>query len=184
MAQDFIDAEFVTLQREEADMSAGNASSRDTAATRQRQMGEQITVLKSSALGSRPSLMAERLYLATVVTAALIAFIAAGGHVLLRGAHFAADPSLTLRMGAAGADPRSGRAVTISATISNAGAKAQIVPDIILVFEAIDGGGRLSYRLPRGEMLGAGKSLAFTVRMPKKPGYREAPSLRFDTSGA
>lgn len=184
MAQDFIDAEFITIDKDEGDDPAGNSSGRSQVAARRHPTGEQIAVLKSSDRVGQPPPTAGRLYLATVVAAALIAFLASGGHVLLRTAPSPEAQSLTLRIGAAGPDPQSDRAVTVSATISNPGASARIVPDVILAFEAIDGANRLSYRLPRGELLGAGKSLAFTVRMPKKPGYREAPSLRFDTSGA
>ena len=57
------------------------------------------------------------------------------------------------------------------------------VPDVLLTFSSADGTGNLVYRVPRGETLQPGKSLAFTVRMPKKPGYAQAPSLKFDTNG-
>ncbi|GAB4350600.1 MAG: hypothetical protein Kow0026_06980 [Oricola sp.] len=146
---------------------------------------EQIDILKSANSDAMPSKKAQILYALSVLFSAFFAFYISGGHVLfhaLPATQRDAPLALELTPSPAGALPAA-NVVTVSATIRNGSASAARVPDVLLTFAPGGEGRTLVYRVPRGETLEPGKSLAFTVRMPKKPGYVEAPRLTFDNSG-
>ncbi len=140
----------------------------------------QIDVLTGPPGAVRPTRVFGRTYVTLVAAAAFAAFLMSGGHVLFDGtAASRSDLTLTIRQDAQ--DPAAARAVSISAIVRNDTRAPRTVPDIVMTFAPLADGDRLVYRLARGETLAAGKSLAFTVRMPKKPGYSETPDLRFAT---
>lgn len=194
MAHNIIDAEFETIRPgdgrhpvrkppEKKAVAARQSSARQVSA---RQVSDdQIDILKSQTPGkSLPSRRAQIAYILSVLFSSIAAFLVSGGHVLLQGAP--TEPA-TLALEVL-QDPAGGRLIrpdvtTVSATVRNATADTHRVPDVLLTFRSADGTGNLVYRVPRGETLQPGKSLAFTVRMPKKPGYAQAPSLKFDING-
>jgi hypothetical protein len=130
---------------------------------------------------------AHALYLAAVTLAAFAAFYVSGGYVLFRTADTApAHGRLALEVAPASQEAgmrQRADVVTVSATIRNGTASEKRIPDVLLTFASGSGTKNLVYRVPRGETLQPGKTLAFTVRMPKKPGYAQAPRLTFDNSG-
>lgn len=182
MAHDIIDAEFETVRRDAFDATAAPGAPKPVPAQAH---DHQIGILKSVE-PARP-LPGPRMHVAyglSVLFASVAAFLLAGGHVLLRAApHAPAEPALQLVSSTNEALPQRGDVLTVQATVRNSGPDARRVPDVLLTFPAADGTTRLVYRVARGETLEPGKSLAFTVRMPKKPGYAQAPSLRFDANG-
>jgi hypothetical protein len=180
LAQDTIDAEFETIRPQNRDIRAANTNR--AASPKPGNDNDEIGLLKDAPAAPKPSPALSRAYFVTVGAAAIIAFLISGGHVLFTGPT-SPGGELALIVQDATPVPGSDRAVTVSATIRNDGDTPKLVPDVMLTFEPVTGSDNLVYRLKRGETLGAGKSLAFTVRMAKKPGYREAPSLTFDSSG-
>ena len=148
---------------------------------------EQIDILKSEKNDKMPGKKAQILYALSVLFSAFFAFYVSGGHVLfhaLPATQDGAPVALELRPAPAEPDTRlTANVVTVSATIRNGSTTAARVPDVLLTFAPGGDGQNLVYRVPRGETLYPGKSLAFTVRMPKKPGYVQAPRLTFDNSG-
>ena len=184
MADDIIDAEFETIRRGDSHHPASKAP--EPADTSARTVpDDQIDILKSARPSkSFPGRRAQIAYVLSVLFSSIAAFLVSGGHVLLRAAPSAA-PDLALETLAEPAPARTIRhdVVTVSASVRNPTGDVRQVPDVILTFRSADGANPLVYRVPRGETLQPGKSLAFTVRMPKKPGYAQAPSLKFDTNG-
>ena len=165
------------------------AEERQPAATRKAApvKDEQIDFLKSEKNDAMPSKKAQILYALSVLFSAFCAFYVSGGHVLFHALP-ASQPErpLALELTPSPAEPATqltANVVTVSATIRNGSAAATRVPDVLLTFAPGADGSTLVYRVPRGETLAPGKTLAFTVRMPKKPGYVEAPRLTFDNSG-
>jgi len=148
---------------------------------------EQIDFLKSEKNDAMPNKKAQILYALSVLFSALFAFYVSGGHVLFHALPAAQRNSpVALELTPSPAEPSTqltANVVTVSATIRNGSANAARVPDVLLTFAPGEEGHDLVYRVPRGETLEPGKSLAFTIRMPKKPGYVEAPRLTFDNSG-
>lgn len=148
---------------------------------------EQIDILKSEKNDAMPSKKAQILYALSVLFSALFAFYVSGGHVLFHALPAIQNGSpVALELTPAPTEPvtqLTANVVTVSATIRNGSAASARVPDVLLTFAPGKDGSTLVYRVPRGETLEPGKSLAFTVRMPKKPGYVEAPRLTFDNSG-
>lgn len=148
---------------------------------------EQIGILKSDKNDAMPNKKAQILYALSVLFSAFVAFYVSGGHVLFHALPASQQPApLALELRSGPAEPESrltAGVVTVNATIRNGSAAATRVPDVLLTFAPGEEGRSLVYRVPRGETLAPGKSLAFTVRMPKKPGYVEAPRLTFDNSG-
>ncbi|MFZ2099058.1 MAG: hypothetical protein WAU86_00670 [Oricola sp.] len=198
MAQDIIDAEFETIRREDGHHPVRRTASdkpalqTGTGAKADRKPEprpaadhEQIGILKSAPGQPAPSKRAQILYALTVLFSSIAAFLVSGGHVLLRAGP-AAPQALALEMAPDQGLPalrRGDSVVTVSATIRNPASGEKRVPDVLLTFASTDGGAHLVYRGPRGELLAPGKTLAFTVRMPKKAGYDQAPRLAFDNSG-
>ena len=184
MAQDIIDAEFETIRRDD-DRHPARKTPVEPAPGIDVARDDQIEILKSEAGRSEmPGRRAQILYALSVLFSSIAAFLISGGHVLLHAGAASPGP-LALEIAADPVRPVIGRddVMTVSATVRNATGGAQRVPDVLLTFRSPDGQGNLVYRVARGETLEPGKSLAFTVRMPKKPGYGQAPSLRFDNSG-
>jgi hypothetical protein len=184
VAHDIIDAEFETIQRgDESHPARKPTAIRDMSA---RQVSEdQIDILKAAKPSkSLPGRRAQIAYVLSVLFSSVAAFLVSGGHVLLHAAP-SAPGELALEMVAdpAGSTLMRPDVLTVSATVRNRTRDTHRVPDVLLTFPSADGVGNLVYRVPRGETLRPGKSLAFTVRMPKKPGYARAPSLKFDTNG-
>ncbi|QKV20126.1 hypothetical protein [Oricola thermophila] len=148
---------------------------------------DQIGILKSGEKDAAPSRKAQILYALSVLFSAFFAFYISGGHVLFHALPAAQEGNpLALELTPAPPEPATGLTadvVTVSATIRNGSTDVARVPDVLLSFAPGGEGRTLVYRVPRGETLEPGKSLAFTVRMPKKPGYAESPRLTFDNSG-
>lgn len=148
---------------------------------------EQIDILKAEKSDAMPSKKAQILYALSVLFSAFFAFYVSGGHVLFHALPAVQNGSpVALELTPAPTEPATqltANVVTVSATIRNGSAASARVPDVLLTFAPGNEGSTLVYRVPRGETLAPGKSLAFTVRMPKKPGYVEAPRLTFDNSG-
>lgn len=176
MAQDIIDAEFVSLRPQDVPQERPSPSDRTAP-------DEQIGILKRTGNAGG----AKRLPIGTFIVA--LAVIAAA--FLVARVAFSSQDSSHLTAATAfeisdisdGPSAESGSVVTVSATIRNRSSQSRIVPDVMLTFVSSSGEGNLVYRVPRGEMLKPGKSLAFTVRMPKKAGYG-APRLGFSIHGA
>lgn len=190
MAQDIIDAEFETVRRDGEVHPTRLARNPATppAPVPAPAREDQIGILKSAARKSvRPGMRAHALYLAAVTLAAFAAFYVSGGYVLFRTADTApAHGRLALEVAPAPQEAgmrQRADVVTVSATIRNGTASEKRIPDVLLTFSSGSSTKNLVYRVPRGETLQPGKTLAFTVRMPKKPGYAQAPRLTFDNSG-
>lgn len=184
MAHDIIDAEFETIRDTDTPHPARRGE--PAAPARPPESDHEIDILKSAPGAMLPGKRAQILYVLSVLFSSIAAFLVSGGHVLLRAAPATPPAALALEMTPAGPDATArsrGDVVTVSATIRNASGDPRLVPDVLLTFPSADGGRNLVYRVPRGESLAPGKTLAFTVRMPKKPGYAEAPRLAFDNSG-
>ena len=184
MAHNIIDAEFETIRHEDDRHPVRKARENKAVAARQ-VPDDQIDILKSQSSGRNPpGRRAQIAYILSVLFSSIAAFLVSGGHVLLQAAP--SKPAiLALEVVQ---DPAGERLIrpdvtTVSATVRNATTDTRRVPDVLLTFSSADGTGNLVYRVPRGETLQPGKSLAFTVRMPKKPGYAQAPSLKFDING-
>lgn len=184
MAHNIIDAEFETIRRED-DRHPVRKTPEQKAVSAKQVPDDQIDILKSQTSGRNlPGRRAQIAYILSVLFSSVAAFLVSGGHVLLEGAP--SEPAkLALEILQ---DPAGDRLVrpdvtTVSAKVRNATSDTRRVPDVLLTFRSADGTGNLVYRVPRGETLQPGKSLAFTVRMPKKPGYAQAPSLKFDSNG-
>lgn len=178
-----IDVEFETVRP--LVRSAAHRMRADAPADRTDECEHQIGVLKTvERARALPGPGTRIAYVASVFFASVSAFLVSGGHVLLR-APAAAPGAPTLELVAAAPEtvPMRDDVLTVAATVRNAGRDALRVPDVLLTFPATEGDDRLVYRVARGETLEPGKSLAFTVRMPKKSGYAPAPSLRFDANG-
>lgn len=189
MAHNIIDAEFETIRHADDRHPVRKTSERKaperTAVAARQVPDDQIDILKSQASEKNfPGRRAQIAYILSVLFSSIAAFLVSGGHVLLHGAP--AEPAiLALEVVQ---DPAGGRLIrpdvtTVSAKVRNATTDTRRVPDVLLTFPSVDGTRNLVYRVPRGETLQPGKSLAFTVRMPKKPGYAQAPSLKFDING-
>jgi hypothetical protein len=184
VAQDIIDAEFETIRRDD-DGHPVRKTPVEPAPGIDIADDDQIEILKSEAGKSEmPGRRAQMLYALSVLFSSVAAFLISGGHVLFQAGAAALDPP-ALEIAADPVRPLIGRndVMTVSATVRNATGDAKRIPDVLLTFRSPDGQASLVYRVARGETLEPGKSLAFTVRMPKKPGYGQAPSLRFDNSG-
>ncbi|WP_370321986.1 hypothetical protein [Oricola sp.] len=184
MAHNIIDAEFETIRHEDDRHPVRKVREKKAVAARQ-VPDDQIDILKSQPPGRNlPSRRAQIAYILSVLFSSIAAFLVSGGHVLLHGSP--SEPAiLALEVVQ---DPAGERLIrpdvtTVSAKVRNATKDSRQVPDVLLTFSSVDGTGNLVYRVPRGETLEPGKSLAFTVRMPKKPGYAQAPSLKFDING-
>jgi len=184
VAHNIIDAEFETIRPSDGRHPVRKPPEPKAVAARQ-VPDDQIDILKSRTPGRNlPSRRAQIAYILSVLFSSVAAFLVSGGHVLLQGAP--SEPA-TLALEVV-QDPAGGRLIrpdvtTVSAKVRNATPDTRQVPDVLLTFRSADGTGNLVYRVPRGETLQPGKSLAFTVRMPKKPGYAQAPSLKFDVNG-
>ena len=190
MARDIIDAEFETIRRDDGRHPVRDVPSAAPSPAPQQNNAptDQIGILKQASVADEmPGRRAQLLYALSVLVSALFAFYVSGGHVLFHAWSARADTgplALELSPTASGTAPRQvANVVTVSATISNPTHTDRTVPDVLLTFSSRSGDANLIYRVPRGETLAPGKSLAFTVRMPKKPGYEQAPSLTFDTNG-
>ena len=189
MAHNIIDAEFETIRHADDRHPVRKTSERKaperTAVAARQVPDDQIDILKSQASEKNfPGRRAQIAYILSVLFSSIAAFLVSGGHVLLHGAP--SEPAiLALEVVQ---DPAGGHLIrpdvtTVSAKVRNVTADTRRVPDVLLTFPSADGTRNLVYRVPRGETLQPGKSLAFTVRMPKKPGYAQAPSLKFDING-
>lgn len=184
MAQNIIDAEFETIRRDDGRHPVGRPPERSvphsTPVTE-----DQIEILKSARPQKQfPGRRAQIAYILSVLFSSIAAFLVSGGHVLLRAAPPAqGELALHLTLPAQIDTAHRRDVTTVNATVRNDTRDFHLVPDVLLTFRSVDGTANLIYRVQRGETLQPGKSLAFTVRMPKKPGYEQAPSLRFDTNG-
>jgi hypothetical protein len=186
VAQDIIDAEFISISPGEAARAAVERTAKAKIAAGENSGDDQIAFLKAAQTPKRPPAVAQAGYVVFVTLAAMAAFLVSGGHVLFTGRTASPPPAaLTLELldHPFGAKPIRGDAVSVSAAIHNNGGTEKTVPDVLLTFQSEGDNPALIYRVPRGETLKPGKSLAFTVRMPKKPGYGQAPGLRFDNNG-
>jgi hypothetical protein len=189
VARDIIDAEFETIRRDDGRHPVRDVPSAAPSPTPEQNNAptDQIGILKQASVADEmPGRRAQLLYVLSVLFSALFAFYVSGGHVLFHAVSARADTgplALELSPTASGTPRQAANVDTVSATISNPTHTDRTVPDVLLTFSSRSGDANLIYRVPRGEMLAPGKSLAFTVRMPKKPGYDQAPSLTFDTNG-
>lgn len=177
MAQDIIDAEFSTVARPPQGGSDTPARPAAPAAD------EQVGILRGS--GSPLPRRRRSTWSVAGIALAIIAVAFAANRLILNDharARIGQTPLEIIETPTAASVTRA-NVVTVSATIRNVSGIAQTVPDVVLTFEAAPLES-LVYRIPRGERLEPGGSLAFTVRMPKKPGYDEAPRLAFNTHGA
>lgn len=181
MTKDIIDAEFTSVrppggQRTRAPIEVPDKSGQE----------DQISILAGWQIGpDREGPASTRLALpAVIILSFAILFTAAISLPGLFGyRNSSAGDGLQLTETAQDRRPERANVVTLSALIRNTSGREQTVPDVIATFRPNGTGPDLVYRIPRGERLEPGKALAFTVRMPKKAGYEEAPSLAFNPSG-